>query len=87
MVQVSEGQGWILDMVDSIIIEVLSSIAEQERETIRERQRQGTDAAKAKNKYLGRSRIKMPDNFGQVYSGWKRGEYTAKIAMKSTGFY
>lgn len=92
MVQVPEGQGWILDMVNSIIIEVLSSIAEQERETIRKRQRQGIDAAKAKGKYLGRPRIKMPDNFGQVYSGWKRGEYTAKkamniLGMKSTSFY
>lgn len=92
MVQVPEGQGWILDMVNSIIIEVLSSIAEQERETIRKRQRQGIDAAKAKGKHLGRPALKMPDNFGQVYAGWKSGDYTAKkamdmLGMKSTSFY
>lgn len=92
MVQVPEGQEWILDMVNSIIIEVLSSIAEQERETIRKRQRQGIDAAKAKGKHLGRPGIKMPDNFGQVYIGWKNGDYTAKkamnmLGMKSSSFY
>lgn len=92
MVQVPEGQEWILDMVNSIIIEVLSSIAEQERDTIRKRQRQGIDAAKAKGKHLGRPGIKMPDNFGKVYAGWKKGDYTARKAMdilemKSTSFY
>lgn len=35
-----EGQEWIFDMVLNILIEVMSSIAEQERVTIRERQRQ-----------------------------------------------
>lgn len=35
LIQVPEGQEWIVDMVNSIIIEVLSSIAQQEREMIR----------------------------------------------------
>lgn len=92
MVQVPEGQEWILDMVNSIVIEVLSSIAEQERETIRKRQRQGIDAARAKGKHLGRPALKMPDHFDQIYSEWKRGEYTARkamdmLGMKSSSFY
>jgi DNA invertase Pin-like site-specific DNA recombinase len=92
MVQVPDGQEWILDMVNSILIEVLSSIAQQERETIRKRQRQGIDAAKAKGKHLGRPSLKMPENFGTVYMEWKSGRYTAKkameiLAMKSTSFY
>ncbi len=41
-----EGQEWIFDMVLNILIEVMSSIAEQERVTIRERQRQGIEALK-----------------------------------------
>ena len=41
-------------MINNILIEVLSSIAQQDRETIRKRQQEGIDAAKAKGKNLGR---------------------------------
>ena len=46
MIQVPQGQDWIIDMLNNILIEVLSSIAEQERHTIKQRQREGIDAAK-----------------------------------------
>ena len=82
MVKLGEGQEWIRDMVNNILIEVLSSIAEQERASIRQRQREGIDAAKAKGKYLGRPVIQMPDNFEEVYDSWKKSEITAKTAMK-----
>ena len=48
----SEGQEWIIEMINNILIEVLSSMAEQERLTIRKHQRQGIDAAKKKGKHL-----------------------------------
>ena len=46
MIQVPEGQEWITEMINNILIEVLSSMAEQERLTIRKRQRQGIEVAK-----------------------------------------
>ncbi len=52
MIQVPDGQEWIIEMINNILIEVLSSMAEQERLTIRKRQRQGIDAAKNKGKHL-----------------------------------
>lgn len=55
----SEGQEWIIEMINNILIEVLSSMAEQERLTIRKRQRQGIDAAKKKGKHLGRPFIQI----------------------------
>lgn len=67
LIEVPEGQGWILDMIQNILIEVLSSIAEQERLTIRKRQREGIEAAKAKGKHMGRPRLQTPDNFMEVY--------------------
>ena len=54
MIEVPDGQGWIMDMITNILIEVLASMAEQERLTIRKRQAEGIAAAKAKGKYLGR---------------------------------
>lgn len=54
-----EGQEWIIEMINNILIEVLSSMAEQERLTIRKRQRHGIDAAKKKGKNLGRPFIQI----------------------------
>ncbi|WP_026510559.1 recombinase family protein [Butyrivibrio sp. LC3010] len=48
-----EGQEWILDMVNNILVEVLASQAEQERITIRKRQAEGIAIAKAAGKYKG----------------------------------
>ena len=48
MMDLPEGQEWVFEMVNNILIEVLGTIAEQERETIRKRQAEGIQAAKAK---------------------------------------
>lgn len=85
LVEVPEGQEWIIEMVQNILIEVLASIAEQERLTIRRRQREGIEAARRKGKHLGRPPLKLPDNFGEVYCRWKKGEITAKKAMGILG--
>lgn len=92
MVQVPENQEWIIDMIQNILIEVLSSMAEQERLMIRKRQREGIEAAKKKGKHLGRPYLKVPDNFNEVYTQWKAGAITAraaqrKLGMSSTSFY
>lgn len=85
MVEVPTGQEWIMEMVTNILIEVLASIAEQERIAIKKRQREGIDAAKKKGKYMGRPKVGIPDNWDDVIRKWKQGEITAKEAMKLTG--
>ena len=85
MIQVPDGQEWITDMINNILIEVLSSIAQQEREMIRARQREGIDAAKAAGKHLGRPPLTVPPNFSQVIDQWRNEEITAKEAMRLTG--
>ena len=92
MIDYPAGQEWVLDMVNNILTEVLSSIAQQERVTIRQRQQEGIAAAKAKGKHLGRPGLVIPENWMEVYSAWKNGEITAKVAMertrlKRTSFY
>lgn len=92
MIQVPQGQDWIIDMINNILIEVLSSIAEQERHTIKQRQREGIDAAKRQGKHLGRPAITYPDGWETYYRKWKSGEITATYAMeelslKRTSFY
>lgn len=84
LIEYPEGQEWVLDMVNNILIEVLSSIAQQERVTIRQRQQEGIAAAKAKGKHLGRPGLVVPENWQEVYSAWKSGAITAKTAMEQT---
>ena len=85
LVEVPEGQEWILEMVQNILIEVLSSIAQQERLTIRKRQQEGIEAARRKGKHMGRPHIKKPEGFDTVYGEWKAGKITARKAMETLG--
>ena len=92
MMDLPEGQSWVFEMVNNILIEVLGTIAEQERLTIKQRQAEGIAAAKAKGKRLGRPPMKKPENWEQVYGSWKRGEITARkaiemLGMKTATFY
>lgn len=85
MMDLPKGQEWVFDMVNNILIEVLGTIAEQERLTIRNRQREGIDAARKNGKHLGRPRSVKPDNWDEVYSAWKAKRITARQAMKMLG--
>lgn len=84
MMELPEGQEWVFEMVNNILIEVLGTIAEQERETIRKRQAEGIEAAKQNGKKLGRPALTFPTNWNEVYTSWKAGEITAKTAMEQT---
>ena len=85
MLDLPDGQEWVFEMVNNILIEVLGTIAEQERETTHQRQAEGIAAAKAKGVKLGRPALAFPANWNEVYSAWKAGEITAKEAMERTG--
>ena len=92
MIQVPEGQEWIIEMINNILIEVLASMAEQERLTIRKRQRQGIDAAKSKGKHLGRPYNVLPKNASSVIAQWKNKEIGTKeacdlLGISKTTFY
>lgn len=92
MLEVPEGQMWIQEMINNILIEVLSSIAQQERETILKRQREGIEAAKLENRHLGRPKAVYPDHWDMYYQQWKSGELTAVkvmqvLGLKRTTFY
>jgi len=60
MMDLPDGQKWVFEMVNNILIEVLGTIAEQERNTIRQRQAEGIAAAKEKRKKLGRPSLNFP---------------------------
>ncbi len=87
MTEAPKGQEWIVEMISNIIIEVLASFSEQERENIRKRQREGIDAKRHRPDWIdyGRPRVGKPDNWTEVISRWQGGEITAARAMQMTG--
>ena len=92
MIQVPEGQEWIIEMINNILIEVLSSMAEQERHTIRKRKREGIEAAKLQGKHLGRPMCRKSEKWDEVIADWRSGKVTAKKAaeilqVSSSTFY
>ena len=77
-----EGQDWVLDMVSNILIEVMASVAEEERVKIHRRQEEGIAVAKAKGVRFGRPSIAKPDNYEQVMALVDSGQLKAVDAMR-----
>jgi len=82
MIQLGEGQEWIRDMVNNILIEVLSSIAEEERRTIRQRQSEGIAAARKNGKKFGRPSKDYPEDWVLYYERYKKGELTRRYILE-----
>ena len=92
MIDFPDGQEWVMEMVNNILIEVLGTTAEQERNSIKQRQAEGIAAAKAKGAELGRPKAQKPENWDSVIAEMKAGNITATKAMemlnmKRTTFY
>lgn len=66
-----------------LVYSIFSSLAEFERETIRQRQAEGIAIAKAQGKYRGRARKQVnPNEFETLYKRWKEGEIKKKYICK-----
>ena len=85
MIDFTDGQEWVLEMVNNILIEVLGTIAEQERASIKQRQAEGIAAAKAKGVKFGRRPMERPPEFETVHNKWKEGQLSARKAALQLG--
>ena len=74
-------QMWVIDMINAILIEVLGSIAENERLKIRRRQREGIDAAKKKDIKFGRPTLELPENWRIVMQAVEAKQITVSQAI------
>lgn len=71
--------------LSDIVLQVLSFVAENERKNIRQRQKEGIEAAKLRGVQFGRPRKPLPDNFEQVYDQWQLGELSSRKAARLLG--
>lgn len=85
LIEFPEEQAWVLEMVNNILIEVLGSIAEEERNKIRQRQREGIDCAMAKGTEFGRPKVQYPENWKSVRAQVVSKEITSVKAMELLG--
>ena len=70
----------MMDMINNLLVEVMATIAENERVKIRQRQAEGIALAKARGVYKGRKSVTaedLPKEFPRLYVKWKRGYITA----------
>ena len=68
-----------------IVLQVLSFVAQNERENIRKRQAQGIAAAKARGYKFGRPAIKIPSDFGKTIELWEKGQIKLTEAAQLSG--
>lgn len=82
-----EMQKSIMDMVNTILIEVLSTQAETEYKKIKQRQIEGIEIAKKNDKYknCGRPKIKLVNNFDLLYENYKDKKITGVDFAKMLG--
>lgn len=78
--------------IADLVLQILSYVAQTEREAIRQRQAEGIAAAKARGVRFGRQMIQLPDNFEAVCHEHAEGvltirEAARKLSMAPTTFY
>ena len=80
-----QGKDLLGTFIADLVLQILSFVAQNEREYIRKRQAEGIAAAKAKGIRFGRVPNPLPENFHAVYQRWKSGEITGTAAAKECG--
>lgn len=72
-------------LIADIVLQLLSYVAQTEREFIHQRQAEGIAAAKARGIKFGRYPKDRPDSFHTLCEQWQRGYISARVAAKLLG--
>ncbi|MCL1867173.1 MAG: recombinase family protein [Oscillospiraceae bacterium] len=71
--------------IADLTLQILSYVAEKERDSIKARQAQGIETAKKRGQVLGRPKATYPINWHEIHKKWKEGKITATAAMQELG--
>jgi len=80
-----EGRDLTGTLVADIVLQLLSYVAQTERDFMRQRQAEGIEAAKARGVHFGRERIPMPEDFEDMAEDWRNGYVSAGDASRRMG--
>lgn len=71
--------------ISNLVLQILSYVAQTERENIRKRQAEGIAAAKASGVHFGRSRKPLPEDFEETVLRWRAKEIKLDEALQILG--
>ena len=77
-----QGKDLMGTFIADLVLQILSFVAQNERENIRKRQAEGIAAAKARGVCFGRPQKPLPSNFATVCRQWQQGRLTMTQAAK-----
>ena len=72
-------------LISDIVLQLLSYVAETERQNIRQRQAEGIEAAMKRGIRFGRRPLTMPQGFDDLAIAWKQGEISSRAAAERLG--
>ena len=72
-------------LISDIVLQLLAFVAQTERENIKQRQREGIDAAMARGVRFGRPKRELPDGFEEAFQAYLNGKIAGTEAAKKCG--
>ena len=78
-----QGKDLMGTFIADLVLQILSFVAQSEREFIKKRQAEGIAAAKARGVKFGRPPLPIPQNFYQMHKDWRAGKITIEEAAKA----
>ena len=81
-----QGKDLMGTFIADLVLQILSFVAQSEREKIRERQKQGIAAAKARGVRFGRPEKELPKEFPRLVKEWKNKRLSLPELLKLCGF-
>ena len=79
------GKSLIGSLISDIVLQLLSYVAQTEREFIRQRQAEGIAAARARGVQLGRKPMEKPEGYERMRILWQEGRISARAAARNLG--
>lgn len=80
-----KGKDLMGTFIADLVLQILSFVAQSERENIRKRQAEGILAAKMQGVRFGRPARELPENFPEVFAEWKAGRISGSKAAACCG--
>lgn len=80
-----KGKDLMGHFIADLVLQILSFAADNERENIKKRQRQGIEAAKERGVRFGRPETPVPDNFSVIVKKWEKGRIKFEDAIQECG--
>ena len=73
-----QGKDLMDTFIADLVLQILSFVAQSERESIKKRQAEGIAAAKARGVKFGRPPLPLPENFHDAHRDWRSKKVTLR---------